>query len=154
MSTRYATHNSYKGFKRVVHDAHNPGDNAPPVPHPSTWFSDEASTSNTPATRRRRMASRTDNTDNGDDDDDIVVTGETASLKCPLTLRTFEQPYSNHICKHTFEKSAIIQLHLETATAYVDPTQGRRGRGAPHGPKQMKCPSAACDAVCETSHCF
>ncbi|MCJ1340144.1 hypothetical protein MMC09_005438 [Bachmanniomyces sp. S44760] len=35
---RYAGSNSYINFKRTVHDARHPGDDAPPLPHASTWF--------------------------------------------------------------------------------------------------------------------
>jgi CheY-like chemotaxis protein len=83
-----------------------------------------------------------------DDDDDLQMTGVISSLKCPLTLRTFKEPYSNKKCKHTFEKSAILQFHRENAVSFVDPSQGgRRGRGVPAGPKQLKCPERGCDAV-------
>jgi hypothetical protein len=33
-----------------------------------------------------------------------------SSLKCPLTLQTFEEPYSNKKCKHS--KSSYIRLVL------------------------------------------
>jgi len=76
------------------------------------------------------------------------MTAVVSSLKCPLTLQTFKEPYSNHVCKHTFEKSAILQFHRENAVSFVDPSQGgRRGRGVPVGPKQLKCPERGCDAV-------
>jgi len=149
---RYAEHNDYIGFKRIVHDAQHPGDNAPPVPPASTWFLDEIVASTNPsAARRRRMATQTDNTENGDDDDDdIQMTAVVSSLKCPLTLQTFKEPYSNRVCKHTFEKSAILQFHHENAVSFTDPSQGgRRGRGFPAGPKQLKCPERGCDAVSE-----
>jgi hypothetical protein len=148
--SRYAEQNDYIGFKRIIHDARNPGENAPPVPHPWTWF--PAETGSLPAARRRRLASSTDHIGNGDDeDDDIMMTGVVSSLKCPLTLQTFKEPYSNRVCKHTFEKSAILEFHRQNAVVFVDPSQEeghRRGRGAPKGPKQLKCPERGCDAVC------
>lgn len=99
------------------------------------------------------MATQTDNTQNEDDDDDIQMTAVVSSLKCPLTLQTFKEPYSNRVCKHTFEKSAILQFHRENAVSFVDPSQGgRRGRGVPAGPKQLKCPERGCDAVSQKLH--
>lgn len=122
------------------------------MPPASSWFPNEDGgvNSNPSAARRRRLASQTDNTENGgdDDDDDIQMTGVVSSLKCPLTLQTFKEPYSNKKCKHTFEKSAILQFHRENAVSFVDPSQGgRRGRGVPAGPRQLKCPQHGCDAV-------
>jgi hypothetical protein len=146
--TRYATHNDYKGFKRVVHDARHPGDGAPPLPHPRHWFEAQEAAANTPGSRRRR-ASQNDDRENGDDDD-VQMTGIVSSLKCPLTLRTFKEPYSNNKCKHTFEKQAIIEFHNENATQFMDFSQ-RRGRGVPTGPKMLKCPERGCDAVRLTS---
>jgi E3 SUMO-protein ligase NSE2 len=149
--SRYAENNDYIGFKRIIHDAQHPGDNAPPVPPASSWFPDEATSGNPSAARRRRLATQADNTENGDDDDDdddIQMTAVVSSLKCPLTLQTFKEPYSNRICKHTFEKSAILQFHRENGVAFADPSHGgRRGRGVPAGPKQLRCPERGCDAV-------
>lgn len=103
---------------------------------------------NPAAARRRRLATQTDNTENDDEEDDIQMTGVISSLKCPLTLRTFKEPYSNRVCKHTFEKSAILEFHKNNAVSFVDPSQaGRRGRNVPQGPKQLKCPAQGCDAV-------
>ena len=45
-----------------------------------------------------------------DDDDDLVVEREIRDLKCPLSLRMMKDPYSNHKCQHTFEKSAIMDF--------------------------------------------
>jgi hypothetical protein len=118
------------------------------MPHASTWFPAETAgaTSNPAAAQRRRVVSKTDNGD--DDEDDIQMTGIISSLKCPLTLKTFKEPYSNRVCKHTFEKSAILEFHKKSAVAFVDPSQGgRRGGYVPQGPKQLKCPTAGCEAV-------
>ena len=104
--------------------------------------------SNPAAARRRRLANNTNSTENDDDDDDIQMTGVISSLKCPLTLKTFKEPYSNHVCNHTFEKSAILEFHRNNAVSFVDPSQGnKRGRNIPQGPKQLKCPAQGCDAV-------
>jgi hypothetical protein len=77
-----------------------------------------------------------------------VFAGAVSSLKCPLTLQTFVIPYSNHICKHTFEKEAILDMHKRSAVAYLDPKYGgRKPRGVAEGPRQLECPSLGCDAV-------
>ncbi|KAI9742978.1 MAG: hypothetical protein M1818_003273 [Claussenomyces sp. TS43310] len=151
MRTRYAENNDYKGFKQVVHDAQHPGANAPPLPHARTWFASEEAdtTAHPPATRHRRQAARTDHIGNDDDDDDIQFAGAVSDLKCPLTLQTFREPYSNRICNHTFEKSAIIAFHRENAAALPDASQGgRRGR-QPQGPKVLRCPQHGCEAMLE-----
>lgn len=139
--SRYGESNDYKQFKSVVHNARH-GDNAPPVPHASTWFSE----GNAPSGRRRRHMSSTDNAGNGyeqaeedDDDDDIMITGEKESLQCPLTLKMFREPYSNNVCKHTFEKNEIIQYHEKNAVAFAE----RGGRSA----RKVKCPATSCDKV-------
>lgn len=151
LTCRYADDNDYIGFKKIIHDAQHPGENAPPMPHSSTWFPVESENvrSNPAAARRRQLATQTDNTENGDEEEDeIQMTGVISSLKCPLTLMTFKEPYSNRICKHTFEKSAILEFHMKNAVSFVDPSQaGRRGRNVPQGPKQLKCPAQGCDAV-------
>lgn len=133
----------------MIHDAQNPGDTKPPMPHASTWFAEDAQSTNKYAARRRRLASQTDNTQNGDEEDDeIQMIGVVSSLKCPLTLKTFKEPYSNHVCKHTFEKSAILDYHRSNAVAFADPSQPSSRRGArPQGPKRVKCPERGCDAV-------
>jgi hypothetical protein len=94
------------------------------------------------------MASQANNTEQADDeDDDIQMTGAVSSLKCPLTLQTFTEPYSNNKCKHTFEKSAILEFHRTNAVAFPDPSQRQRSRAGPQGPKLLKCPERGCDAV-------
>ena len=114
------------GFKKIVHDAHYPGDSAPPMPHASTWFvneSDDASVS-----RTRGAAAAADTVE----DDDLEVASERISVKCPITLLHMKDPVTSRKCPHSFEKTAIldmIKLSEETV-----PGTGR------HGPKQIKCP--------------
>jgi hypothetical protein len=125
-----------------VHDALHPGENAPPVPHASTWFPED--NLNESAGSRRRRNNTTDNTNN--DDDEIQMTGVTFNLKCPLTLQVFKEPYSNNVCSHTFEKSAFLAYFNSSATVFAQP--GQRGRGQqPQGPKRAKCPQSGCDKV-------
>lgn len=134
----YGDSNDYKNFKRIVHDAQNHGEDAPPVPHASTWFPDEANSS---ASRRRRN-NTTDNANNGDEDsdDEIVIESATTNLKCCLTLRYFEEPYSTNICPHTFEKTAIIEYYQSNGVVFGG-----------DGVKRFKCPQSGCDKVsCST----
>ena len=142
MDPRYVN-NDYKSFKRTVHDAMHPGDDSPPVPHASTWFSENEMA----GSRNRRTRNSTDNANNeSDEEDDVIIASATTNLKCPLTLQMFVEPYSNNICSHSFEKSAIIAYHYENGVAFAPPNQ-RRGQRTAEGPKQVKCPSVGCDAV-------
>jgi hypothetical protein len=129
-----------------VHDALHPGYNQPPVPHASTWFPEEES--NASAGARRRRNNTTDNTNNDDDSgDEIEMTGVTFNMKCPLTLQTFTEPYSNNVCRHTFEKRALLEYFHGAATLFIPPGQPR-GRGQPsQGVRQAKCPQTGCEKV-------
>ena len=132
--------NDYRQFKQVVHDAQHPGDDAPPVPRARTWFPEE--NANQGSSSRRRRNNTTDNTSNADDsDDDIVISRATTNLKCPLTLRIFEEPFTSNKCKHTFEKKAILEYIQNSGTHFANPGQPRRGA------KQAKCLQTGCDVV-------
>jgi len=93
---RYALNNEYIAFKRVWHDALHQLDNMP-LPDASTWFHSDGRP-NVDAEARV------------DDDDDLVVEREIIDLKCPLSLQIMTEPFSNKVCKHTFEKSAILDF--------------------------------------------
>ncbi|KAM7191598.1 Zinc-finger of the MIZ type in Nse subunit domain containing protein [Rhypophila sp. PSN 637] len=92
---RYAENNQYISFKNTWHDAQHP-DNSVPLPDKSTWFDEQG--------RPTKGAAA------ANDDDDIVIEREVRDLKCPLSLQVMKDPYSNHKCKHTFEKSAIMEF--------------------------------------------
>ncbi|KAL2132092.1 hypothetical protein VTI74DRAFT_4215 [Chaetomium olivicolor] len=93
---RYARNNDYIAFKKNWHDALHPEDQVP-LPDPSTWFDEHG--------RPTKDAAADAN-----EDDDLVVEREIIDLKCPLSLQMFKEPYSNHQCKHTFEKAAIMEF--------------------------------------------
>jgi E3 SUMO-protein ligase NSE2 len=135
-----------------VHDALHPGENQPPVPHASTWFPED-NPKESAGTRRRRN-NTTDNTHNAESsEDEIEMTGVTFNMKCPLTLQTFKEPYSNNICRHTFEKSAFMEYFNSSATVFVAPGQPRSNRGqAPQGTRQAKCPQSGCEKVRSEFH--
>ncbi len=124
----------------MIHDAQNPGQDAPPLPHARTWFPEEDDIGS-PASRRRRN-NTTDNANNGDEDsdDEVVIESATTNLKCCLTLQYFEEPYSTDICPHTFEKSAIIEFGRVGATSFV-------GQNGQRGEPRFKCPQTGCDKV-------
>jgi len=128
-----------------VHDALHHGPDAPPVPHANTWFPED-NADRSSGSRRRRHGDNTN--DDDDDDDEVIIARATTNLKCPITLQMFKEPYSNNVCKHTFEKSAILDYHRENAVAFMPPSQRGRGqRQHAQGPKQVKCPQTGCDAV-------
>ncbi|KAG8671315.1 hypothetical protein FPOAC2_04646 [Fusarium poae] len=93
---RYALNNDYAGFKKLWHDA-AAGEEGPPLPDASRWFTQDG----------EPVMDTTAGAD--DDDDDIAVARETISINCPLTLQTMKDPYTNRNCKHTFEKSALLE---------------------------------------------
>ncbi|KAK7415789.1 hypothetical protein QQZ08_012254 [Neonectria magnoliae] len=97
MHQRYALNNDYGAFKKLWHDS-MAGEDGAPLPDASRWFR---------ADGQPVMRDLADGMGE-DDDDDIAVAREVLSINCPLTLKPMEQPYSNRKCKHTFEKSAIL----------------------------------------------
>jgi hypothetical protein len=142
LAYRYVN-NDYKSFKRTVHDAMHPGENAPQVPHASTWFPE----TQTGGAQNKRARTSTDNAnEESEEEDDVIIAGATKDLKCPLTLQMFVEPYSNNVCPHAFEKSAITAYLDENGVAFAPPNQ-RRGQRTAQGPKQVKCPTVGCEAV-------
>ncbi|GKT98113.1 chromosomal organization and dna repair protein [Fusarium langsethiae] len=95
---RYALNNDYAGFKKLWHDA-AAGEEGPPLPDASRWFTQDGE-----PVMDGTAAGAAD-----DDDDDIAVARETISINCPLTLQPMKDPYTNRNCKHTFEKSALLE---------------------------------------------
>jgi hypothetical protein len=93
---RYAVNNDYIAFKKNWHDALHPSDQVP-LPDPSTWFDEHGQPTKGVVT-------------GANEDDDLVVEREIIDLKCPLSLQIMKEPYSNHQCKHTFERAAIIEF--------------------------------------------
>lgn len=131
---RYANHNSYVHFKKLLHDATHPGEDAPPLANASTWFpSDPRDAANSNAPHRTRNHTSANNIDE-DDESDLEVTSERISIKCPITLRPMKEPVSSTICPHSFEKTAILEM-MERSTITVDGSRWRRGVG-----KALKCP--------------
>ena len=90
---KYAIHNDYIEFKRTWHEAMHEDDQVP-LPDPTTWFDEHG----------RPVK------DAAIGDEDLIIEREIIDLKCPLSLQIMKDPYSNHKCKHTFEKSAIMEF--------------------------------------------
>lgn len=129
---RYAQNNDYIGFKKLVYDAQFPGDDAPPMPHASTWFSDQPSDSADPHTHGAAAAAGSQAAGN---DDDLAVASERISIKCPITLLPMKDPVTSTKCPHSFEREAILSM-INASDLRVDGS-GRRGAGSK---KAMQCP--------------
>lgn len=142
LRARYADNNDYQTFKKHVHDASNHGANAPPLPPSSAWFPSAAEAGAQGRSRRGAAA-------NGEEsDEDLVFAGAVSSLKCPLTLKLFEVPYSNRVCRHTFEKSALLEMFERGSAVFYENSQAR-GRNRGPGVRKLMCPSSGCDVMLE-----
>lgn len=137
---RYADNNSsYNTFKTLVHDSLY-GDTVQ-LPKATTWFHGNEPVIFYGSGTRINNADNDDNEMNDDDDDDeVIIAGSKLEYKCPLTMRVFEQPCTSKVCKHTYEKQAILEL-IDGGTVFG-------GRG---GPKQVQCPQVGCDKVSKYS---
>lgn len=128
LTARYARHNEYRDFKRVVHDARH-GDTIP-LGHEDTWFTEAGA----PALGVTQVVN--------EDEDDIVIDREKVSTKCPITFQTLKEPYTSTKCggrgggQHTFEKSAILDMIRTSGSQF--------GTG---GKKSVACPISGCDNV-------
>lgn len=141
--TSYAQNNDYVGFKKLVYDAQFPGDDAPPMPHSSTWFSEQSPSSSNPHTRGAATGA---GSQPAAGDDDLAVASERISIKCPITLLPMNDPVTSTKCPHSFEKEAILSM-INASDVRVDGS-GSRGAG---GKKAMQCP--VCTVVCYSLHC-
>jgi len=131
---RYAAHNNYINFKRVVHDAQHPDENVP-IPNSSTWFS------------VAEGAPQPGETAAGDDDsdDDIAIAGAKTSTKCPITFLEFKEPVTSIKCPHSYERYAIEDM----INRVRPPAPARRGNPAvpPGWRATVTCPVAGCDHI-------
>ncbi|KAJ5662036.1 mRNA cap guanine-N7 methyltransferase [Penicillium maclennaniae] len=137
LTARYAGNNNYIGFYRIVHDSKFPGDEVPPPPNASTWFSHledpnaNADTAGSPSNRRTRNRREPSPADS----DDIAIERERISLKCPLTLQPFRDPVTSTKCPHSFEREAIQDM-ISRSSLQIPPPPGRAGRRI----RAVKCP--------------
>ena len=94
---KYGHHEEFRELKRRIWDIHNEGRTMPPA---SRWF----------AINDDIEDGDTEQNGNEDVGDDIVMEHEKQSLKCPITLTTFEEPVRNTQCPHIFSKAAILDM--------------------------------------------
>lgn len=113
LEQRYAIDNDYIGFKRLWWDAAHAVDGKP-LPDASRWFTGN-------------HAGGDDEED--DDEEDLVIAEEHISIYCPLSMVVMEEPYTSTVCKHTFNKPAIVQ--------FLRSQPGHRA----------KCPQTGCSKV-------
>ena len=128
---KYAQNNDYIGFRKLIHDAQHPGDDAPPMPHASTWFPSSVS-----ADGGAGMVE--------DVDEDLQVASEKRSIRCPITLRPMKEPITSTKCPHSFEKEAIYGM-LAASQLDVSAGDGTQASGRTGGRKEkaIKCPECA-----------
>lgn len=156
LTQRYSTNNTYIGFYRMVHDAKHPGNDIPPLPHASTWFrhlegaagsnngtpreGSESDGDNDSGPRAHSIQPKHEGNENENDDEEeegeeeLEIASERISLKCPLTLLTFQEPLTSTKCPHSFEKQAILDMISHSPTT-VPPSDGGRNRV-----RAVKCP--------------
>lgn len=141
--------NDYKGFKTAVHEALHPGDDAPPLPRASKWFpQDRINTSNTLSRRQGEGSHDANGEDSEESDEEIYISRTKTDFKCPLSLQRFQEPYTNKICKHTYEKRYIIEYINEQGLFFTqNHTTGEKSKE-----KQVQCVQVGCDKVISRTH--
>lgn len=132
LSERYASHNDYVGFRKIVHDARHPGEDAPPLPHASTWFPANANGSLDTSFTGAIVSGH-------DEDEDFQIAGEKISIKCPITYLPMVEPVQSKQCSHNYEKKAILNMISKSEDRGA--VEGRRGTTQ----KRIQCPE--CDKV-------
>ena len=136
----YAQHNDYVGFKKLVYDAQFPDDDAPPMPHSSTWFSDQSANTSNPHTDGTVAVA---GSQSAAGDDELSVASEKISIKCPITFLPMKDPVTSTKCPHSFEREAILSM-INASEARVESTGGRG-----YGQKALRCP--ICTVVSNSS---
>lgn len=127
-----------------MHEAKHSGDDIPPVPHASTWFSHledpRASTrsSHDATASRSSRHQRPHSLSSASDSDDLAIERERISLKCPLTLLPFRDPVTSTKCPHSFEREAIEGM-ISQSSLNVAAAQSKSGRGS-RRIRAVKCP--------------
>lgn len=171
LTQRYARNNTYADFYRMLWDSKHPGEQPPPLPDPSMWFAAHEGRGQGRNTQpsTQRSATAVDDDDHNDtlsnsamdEDTEIQMTSDVRSVKCPLTVRYFEEPMTSTLCPHSFEKAAILAFirnsdkHLPLTADQETQLNTRHPRGskgrtqAEHymlnrNPKCVQCPVPGC----------
>ena len=143
---RYASHNDYVSFRKIVHDAHYPGDQAPPLPNSSTWFPGENGSSQETSERVAGGSQAVE------EDDDVAIATESINIKCPITLTEMKDPVSSTKCPHNYERQAFNNL-LSVSDVWLDADGNASGPGSrSRRQRAMRCPVPGCEVVCHFLH--
>ncbi|KAK8130892.1 hypothetical protein PG984_007330 [Apiospora sp. TS-2023a] len=109
MYQKYGMNNDYIHFKKLWHDAvHSREEHPPPVPDARRWFDQQGD--------EEEAA--------GDSDEDLIVAGEVQDFRCPLSMVVMKEPYTSKLCKHSFEKAAILEYLPKNGTSKECPVAG------------------------------
>lgn len=167
LTQRYSQNNTYVEFYRTVHDSKNPGEDAPPLPHPSLWFANEEDVNPSyvaPGTqqqtqRHRRPGRPSDEADGAASEasfSDIEIAREKISIKCPITLVPFKSPVTSIKCPHSFDKAGITAMLQRTTISLpltdaqmAEIKQIRDSRGKARKTAEFHIPAIPCP-VCST----
>ncbi|KAL8656117.1 MAG: hypothetical protein Q9226_002776 [Calogaya cf. arnoldii] len=110
MSDRYTSHNTYIGFRQIVHDSRHPNDDTP-MPHHSTWFpTANQPTTTAPQANRGNNKHPKPTPPSSEADDEIQIAREKRSIRCPITLLPLSNPLTSTRCPHSFESEAILNM--------------------------------------------
>ena len=145
----YSTNNAYIGFYRIIHEAKHPGNDIPPLPSSTTWFTHlEPASQSQPQSHSQshpRPHSRSPSTTSTTSD--LAISSEIISLKCPLTLLPFQNPVTSTKCPHSFEREAIESMLSQSQTTVAvssaaTATSAGSSRGSRKGRRvrAVKCP--------------
>ncbi|KAL9017115.1 MAG: hypothetical protein Q9180_008771 [Flavoplaca navasiana] len=145
MKDRYTSHNTYIGFKQIVHDSRHPNDDTA-MPHASTWFPSDNTTSKNPHHPDAKNRSN-NNHPSSSSDDEIQIAREKRSIRCPITLLPLSSPLTSTRCPHSFESTAIkSMLAASTLRAIPNPNNDNKPMLNTHnnkGVNAIKCPECS-----------
>ena len=151
LTERYAHDDDYASFYKTLWDAQHPSESAPPLPAPALWFAREENPSTTISQPDAYQSAG-----QPAEDDDLAVAAERVSLKCPITLQHFRDPVTSDVCKHSFERTAILNM-LKTSTEHepFTATQQQELSQLPRNERQrqenrirlkrVRCPDSGCN---------
>lgn len=107
LTERYAKSNHYRDFYRTIHDSKHRDRDDVPVPHETMWFAAEEG-------RKTGAAVLAGTGSDNDEDDELQVGRVVIRIKCPITMKYFEEPVTSKKCPHSFEGSAFYDILQRT----------------------------------------